>query len=351
MDSRPQTPDLFAPALSTSSMNTPFPLLCPTLSIVSLLTAAALAQPAEKSAKPETLVPYPHPLITEVLYNVPTGEDGDASKDGIRSATGDEFVELVNPHSKPIQLKGYTLSDGKNAKWNQKKPKPGTKKNPAPESSDEPPASSDSKDAKNDDARVFFTFPEMTLKPGQVVVVFNGYKGPKNRKAVEGDKAEPEATKPGDGKQGVPKDATKEETESPKPVILSMNITSEFAAFNNTGDCVLLQDPEGNAVECISWGKKSKPPEDAAPFVERAPEGRGSVTRSGRHKGLALHRSIDPEKDELFSPGVFDLASPPFQKWTEGESEAEGSKPVDQPSAESPANPATTPKKPNNRPK
>src|SRR5205823_6103778 len=56
-------------------------------------------------------VPFPHPLISEVLYAVPSGERGDANADGKRDAVGDEFIELVNPHDRPIQLKGYTLMD------------------------------------------------------------------------------------------------------------------------------------------------------------------------------------------------------------------------------------------------
>src|SRR5437870_5538652 len=48
---------------------------------------------------------FPHPLITEILYAVPSGERGDANADGTRDAVGDEFIELTNPHDKPIQLK------------------------------------------------------------------------------------------------------------------------------------------------------------------------------------------------------------------------------------------------------
>ncbi len=74
------------------------------LLVVSLVAfcSAAAAQPPVKE---------PHPLITEILYAVPPGAAGDAGQDGKRSATGDEFIELFNPHDKPINLKGYVLVD------------------------------------------------------------------------------------------------------------------------------------------------------------------------------------------------------------------------------------------------
>ncbi len=69
------------------------------------------SDPPAAEPAPKTLVPLPHPLITEVLYAVPTGDTGDANGDGKRSATGDEFVEIVNPHDKPIDLRGYVIAD------------------------------------------------------------------------------------------------------------------------------------------------------------------------------------------------------------------------------------------------
>src|SRR5512142_1033661 len=84
------------------------------------------------------LVDYPHPLITEVLYAVPTGEAGDANGDGVRETNGDEFVELVNPHDRSINLRGYILTG---------------KSNPDP-----------SKKFKT----LRFVFPSLTLQPGEV---------------------------------------------------------------------------------------------------------------------------------------------------------------------------------------
>ena len=56
-------------------------------------------------------IPYPHPQITEALFNVPTGAKGDANGDGERDAAGDEFIEIANPHNKPINLRGYTITN------------------------------------------------------------------------------------------------------------------------------------------------------------------------------------------------------------------------------------------------
>ena len=53
----------------------------------------------------------PHPVITEVLFNVPKSDDADANADGARHSTGDEFVELFNPHPRTINLHGYTITN------------------------------------------------------------------------------------------------------------------------------------------------------------------------------------------------------------------------------------------------
>ena len=53
-------------------------------------TTPAAAKP--KTTKP--LVAKPHPIICEILYSVPKGDEGDADQNGSRSATGDEFIEI-----------------------------------------------------------------------------------------------------------------------------------------------------------------------------------------------------------------------------------------------------------------
>lgn len=49
--------------------------------------------------------------INEVLADPPRGERGDANGDGIRDASADEFVEIVNTGTTPLCLAGWTLSD------------------------------------------------------------------------------------------------------------------------------------------------------------------------------------------------------------------------------------------------
>lgn len=50
-------------------------------------------------------------IINEVLYDPPSGEQGDANTDGTRDPNEDEFVELVNASSAPIDLSGYMFFD------------------------------------------------------------------------------------------------------------------------------------------------------------------------------------------------------------------------------------------------
>lgn len=271
--------------------------------------AAPVASPA---TNPHS-VPFPHPLITEVLFNVPSGARGDANGDGTRDAVGDEFVELINPHDKPIQLQGYVLTDS--AGW----PGPVT---PNPEAKDAPdateptstpdenppkaPAAPNAHPSKNaskphapkkpaadkpGEARrgaVKFVFPALTLQPGERVVVFNGYKqkfaGPVGSKA-----GAPAAKDPNLG------DA----------YIFSMHNDSKFNSFGNTGDWVGLASPTGETVETLVWGTpKTLPPK--AILSEEAPVGAGSVQRASPQGEFVHHQDL-PGADggKMSSPGVF----------------------------------------------
>lgn len=51
-------------------------------------------------------------VISEILADPPAGLPGDANGDGTRSATQDEFVELVNIAGYDVDLSGVTISDG-----------------------------------------------------------------------------------------------------------------------------------------------------------------------------------------------------------------------------------------------
>jgi len=292
----PQPP---VPAEPDSPAATPAPQSTPT----------PAPRPASKTPATPTKVappvPFPHPLITEVLYAVPTGDEGDADGDGVRSATGDEFVELINPHSRPIRLKGYVLTDGRNllpsggtSRNSRREPPSGTK--PAKGTEGGSGGSGGGGGATDRKSRIRFEFPDITLQPGQVVVVFNGFKGKDAKRVTDPDAAPKPPAKAGATAAGG----------APAPIILNMAITSQYAAFANTGDCVLLLDANGNGIQCIAWGEKTKPPEDAAPLLERAPDTRGSVVRVGLGRGLGEHEALTPD-GRLFSPGLHDLVPQP----------------------------------------
>lgn len=214
---------------------------------------------ATGEAKPKaSAVVFPHPLITEVLYAVPGGPAGDASGDGNRDNAGDEFVELVNPHDKPIQLNGYAIS-GKSA----------------------PP------DAKTF-TQVKFTFPPLELKPGEVVVVFNGNKqtwtGPvgDTSRAPEGGN---------DKFRGAR--------------VFTMGNTKEKVGFVNRADYVLLTAPDGTKVDCIKWGD-AHPPADCR-VVEEAPLISGqSIARRTITSPMEAHPMVD---EKSYSPGRFPYTS------------------------------------------
>lgn len=205
------------------------------------------------------VVPFPHPLITEVLYAVPTGPEGDVTGDGSRETNGDEFVELVNPHEKPINLRGYVLS-GK--------------------ASDDP---------KKRFKTLRFVFPSLTLGPGEVAVVFNGH-GQTWTGPVGDTAAAPEK---GNEKFNGAR-------------VFTMNVDSARLGFSNKADYVLLSAPDGSGIECITWGEIKAPA--GVGLVEKAPEGaRGSVMRRTVQGSLEPHPLADGKR---FSPGKFPIDAP-----------------------------------------
>ncbi len=50
-------------------------------------------------------------IINEYLADPPAGPSGDANGDGITNSTQDEFVELVNNGTSPLDISGFTISD------------------------------------------------------------------------------------------------------------------------------------------------------------------------------------------------------------------------------------------------
>jgi hypothetical protein len=238
-----------------------------TVLAAALLSSSAGAQtpaPAaarETPASPKTpLVAYPHPLITEVLYAVPTGAAGDANKDGVRDTNGDEFIELVNPHDRPINLRGYMLT-GKSPEA----PAPGKKF-----------------------TVLKFVFPACELAPGEVAVVFNGHAAAWT------------------GPLGDTTRAAAANSAFSGARLFTMNIDSARLGLANKTDYVLLTAPSGERIHCIKWGD-IKPPDKVA-LVETAPEVNGqSVMRRTTTGELEPHPPLDGKR---YSPGRFPLDKP-----------------------------------------
>jgi hypothetical protein len=254
-------------------------------------------KPAEKApAAPKTIVAFPHPLVSEILFDVPRAASGDANKDGQRDATGDEFIEITNPHDKPISLKGYILQDadrsdkppsrsrdgGRQGRDSGKDSgKAGSKDNPKPESDTDRPS---------EETRVRFVFPDVTLQPGQVAVVFNGL----NSKIP--------------GVTGLQTTApTGPNAQFDNAMVFSMGNTSKYAGLSNSADSVNLIAPDGVVVECIVWGEGMKTTAGAKLVTTIGP-GAGSLARQfadgAWSVGFTEHVSLaGPESEHLFSPG------------------------------------------------
>jgi hypothetical protein len=221
------------------------------IAATAILAAVGAASASDPPRKP--LVPYPHPLITEVLYAVPGKDAGDANQDGVRDAAGDEFVELTNPHDRTIQLAGYILTD----------------RNP------------------EDKGKLRFRFPRFELPPGGVVVVFNGYKQTFIGPVGDFVMAPPAA-----------------DVRFHDAFIFTMKVGSPLTSFANDGDYVLLSAPDGTPLHCIKWGKFDETIPEGAALVEEAPIVIGrSVTRLTADGKLESH----PKDSGWFSPGLFPL--------------------------------------------
>lgn len=293
------------------------------VTVPALAGATALAQPSTPAAPPKSAAVFPNPLITEVLFDVPGGVAGDANGDTKRSATGDEFIELINPHDRPINLKGYMLTDAAGwpvktrpnpaspktseageepaghappaapAKAPKHKPSPGTSRPAA----DAPAATEDAAGGKARRGSVRFVFPEFVLQPGERVVVFNGHKQVFTGAIGDSTRA-PASTNPAFA----------------GAFVFSMKIDSPFSAFSNTGDWAALADPAGKPVEVAWWGVPDfLPPEGVA--AQEVPTGKESAARATLEGPLMPHSMLPGVMgSKKFSPGAFsesDLATPP----------------------------------------
>lgn len=227
----------------------------------------ALAEPVKPAPKdkapaaqppPAPAVAYPHPLITEVLFAVPTGPEGDANADGVRDALGDEFVEITNPHTRPIDLRGYVLLDG----------------------------------SANPRSRFTFAFPAMKVPPGGVVVAFNGYKA-KIPGPVGDAKVVPKALNPNFNNAAV------------------FSVNAGRAGFSNAGDVVVLKAPDGKLVQRVRWGNADQAAGGTGFLLdELAPaSGKSSVQREGLTKD-AMWRAQTEIDGKACSPGKLAEAAP-----------------------------------------
>ncbi len=209
-------------------------------------------------------VPFPHPVITEVLFDVPPGAAGDATADGAREANGDEFVELFNPHPKPINLKGYRIVNRL--------------------------AAGDLNAAKG----FVFVFPACEVPPGGVVVVFNGQDSKVNG-PVGTAAAAPSAVNP---------------NFAGALVFVAKAGKSRPTGFKNDGDCAVLETPDAEAVDVVVWGSPDPPAPSPIPggrseTVKARPK--GSVQRVTAEGTLQPHIALDSKP---FSPGSMPRTQP-----------------------------------------
>lgn len=193
-------------------------------------------------------------MLTEVLFNVPRGDDGDANGDGIRTSAGDEFFEVHNPHDEAIEMGGYVFANRLLFRRG------------------------------SEERAVTFRFPRFELGPGETAVVFNGYDSEIPGPVGTAERA-PESTNESFGGAWV----------------FTMGNNSRFRAMNNKGDYVLLMTARREVVDSLMWGN---PDEDLPEGVERpqkvTADPGGSMTRRFADEPFTRHRSIDGRR---FSPG------------------------------------------------
>lgn len=235
-----------------------FPMPLPVRMSAAMCVPICVGSPASGEDDPLAHL-RPHPVISEVLFNVPSSAEGDADRDGVRNATGDEFVEIVNPHSKPVNLKGYTITSRL--------------------------STGDATGKKG----VRFTFPALELPPGAVVVVFNGFQSGQDGPIGTADRP-PDKVHPEFGKAAV----------------FSMENGAKNRAWSNSGDFVLLSAPDDTPVDAIWWGTCSPmPPEDTIRIVEVVPSPKGSMHRPTPGEAPIPHTELN---GGVCSPGTLPAA-------------------------------------------
>jgi len=222
--------------------------------LISILALALAAPaPAQNNGSPDRPIPAPHPVITEVLFAVPEGDDaGDTNKDGFRHPTGDQFYEITNPHDETIDVGGYRLSN----------------------------------ERPDDRLSLAFTIPEgTTLEPGQSLVVFNGRRQVKTMPRPFGDKRTL-CTEPNPAFAGA--------------IVYSIKNLAERRGLFKLGDLAVLRDPGGEAIDVVAWGVPKQDIPDALRVEFTTGKITGSMQRPGPWAPFEPHQGID---GRYFSPG------------------------------------------------
>jgi hypothetical protein len=137
-----------------------------------------------------------------------------------------------------------------------------------------------------------FTFPKMTLGPGEMVVVFNGF----------GTGAP--------GPVGDDKQAAGPNEKFGRSRVLMMNMPDERSSLSNSGDLVILMDAQSKRiVSVIMWGEATLPAgiskEELGGVIEEVPTvSGGSVMRMGASRRWQNHAE-DATSGLSFSPGWY----------------------------------------------
>lgn len=240
-----------------------------------------------KSVAERRMVAAPHPMICEILYAVPKGDEGDADQNGTRSATGDEFIEIYNPHKDPIELKGYVLSDAAPLRGPESDAAKSPKR-PASKGKDATDKSTPPEKHTAKQSRLRFEFPALTLQPGEVAVVFNGFES----RPV--------------GSVGTQSACGTRNEKFGNAYVFTMDVKSKFGALANDGDCVTLFAPDGRAIQTVHWGTHEGKKFDSAVLAMEAPESKGSVVLDPESGQFVEHPAVDTDRGQrFFSPGIY----------------------------------------------
>src|SRR6266550_4233886 len=87
-------------------------MFCVFVFAIGLMFSAVASWKTQSQSLPATSTPQGvNLIINEYLADPPAGAAGDANGDGTRDGTQDEFVELVNEGTAPLNIGLFTISD------------------------------------------------------------------------------------------------------------------------------------------------------------------------------------------------------------------------------------------------